>query len=440
MLSAGLCAPPLSFTPQSINSTACGEAKAAADAAIQAGDASIEAAQGQLDLLRRGGAPASQVALQAQVASAQALVKATRARLDALTNGGVQAQRAQLQALHDQAASQLTAAQDNLNVAHARLQAAQSGTLDAQRKAAQAQVDAAREKLKSDQARFEQIVSGPQDEEVQAAQDAITQAEQQAQLASQPVTQQDVEAQRALVNQAQQQVQKAQQPYTVYDLDQQQHVVAQAALELARLGVRETQIVAPVDGMVLDRQVSAGALVGPTSPIVVLIPPSLEVAINVDEAQLGSVSQGQSVALQVPAYPSETFAGTVSAVAPAIDQKSRTASVRIQPKDDAGKLRPGMLAQVGIITATQPDALLVPREAIIGTPVPNGQATIITLDDGRAQRTNVRLGLVSDQVVQVSSGLGAGQVVAIGNANGLNNGDVVVPQLRSAVATTGVQQ
>ena len=71
---AGLCAPPLSFTPQSINSTACGEAKAAADAAIQAGDASIDAAQGQLDLLRRGGAPASQVALQAQVASAQALV------------------------------------------------------------------------------------------------------------------------------------------------------------------------------------------------------------------------------------------------------------------------------------------------------------------------------------------------------------------------------
>ena len=46
----------------------------------------------------------------------------------------------------------------------------------------------------------------------------------------------------------------------------------------------------------------SGALVGPTSPIVVLIPPALEVAINVDEAQLGSVSQGQSVALQVPAY------------------------------------------------------------------------------------------------------------------------------------------
>ena len=277
-----------------------------------------------------------------------------------------------------------------------------------------------------------------------------------------------MEAQRALVDQASQQLQKARLPFTAYDIDQQAHVVgqaeaqlrarqnpytdqdvqaaqaavdqAQAAVELAQLGVRETQVIAPVDGIVFDRQVSPGALVGPTSPIVVLIPPALEVAINVDEAQLGSVSQGQSVDLQVPAYPGQMFGGTVTAVAPAVDTKTRTASVRIRPKNDSGKLRPGMLAQVSIITATDTNALLVPREAIVGTPAANAAATVVTLDGGRAQRTSVRLGLVSDQVVQVSSGLDDGQVVAIGNANGLNNGDAVVPQLRTALATTGVQQ
>lgn len=449
------------------NSTACGEAKNAADAAIQAGNAAVEAAQGQLDQLRRGGAPAALAATQAQVSGAQALVKATRARLDALTNGGVQAQRAQLQAMHDQAASQLTQVQDNLNVAQARLQAAQNGTLDAQRKASAAQVDAAREKLKADQARLDQISVGPQDEEVQAAQDAVTQAEQQLALATQPVTQQDIEAQRALINQAQQQLQKAQQPYTDYDIQQQQHMVAQAeaqlrarqnpytdqdtqaaqagvdqaqaALEMAQLGVRETQVVAPVDGIVFDRQVSPGALVGPTSPILTLIPPALEVAINVDEAQLGNISQGQQVSLQVPAYPDQTFTGKVNVVAPGVDQKTRTASVRIQPQDDAGRLKPGMLAQVSIITATQHDALLVPREAVVGTPNPNASATLITLDGGHAQRTTVQLGLVSDRAVQVASGLNDGQVVAVGNASGLNTGDAVVPQLRPALALVGVQ-
>src|SRR5260221_208747 len=217
------------------------------------------------------------------------------------------------------------------------------------------------EKLKSDQARLDQIRAGPQDEEIQAAQDGVTQAQQQLLIATQPATAQDIEAQRALVEQANQQLHKAQQPFTSFDLDQQQHVVsqaeaqlrarqnpftdpdlqaaqagvdqAQAALQLAQLGVRETQIIAPVDGVVFDRLGSAGALVGPTSAIVVLIPPALEVAVNVDEAQLGRVSKGQSVALQVPAYPSESFTGSVVAVAPGVDQKTRSASVRIAPND-----------------------------------------------------------------------------------------------------------
>ena len=85
---------------------------------------------------------------------------------------------------------------------------------------------------------------------------------------------------------------------------------ARAALAQARLGVHETQIVAPVDGVVfpppnsslLDRQVRPGAMVGPTSPIVTLIPPQLEVVVNVDEAQLGKVQTGQTVSVTVPAY------------------------------------------------------------------------------------------------------------------------------------------
>jgi RND family efflux transporter MFP subunit len=172
---------------------------------------------------------------------------------------------------------------------------------------------------------------------------------------------------------------------------------------------------------------------------VILIPPSLEVAVNVDETQLGRISKGQTVQLQVPAYPGETFAGSVTAIAPGIDQKTRTASVRIQPQDDAARLRPGMLAQVSIITGNKSDTLLVPREAVLGTPVPNGQATVVTLDGNRAARTSVRLGLVNDQTVEISSGLADGQVVAVGNVSSLNNGDAVVPQLRTALAPAGVQ-
>jgi len=126
-------------------------------------------------------------------------------------------------------------------------------------------------------------------------------------------------------------------------------------------------------------------------------------------------------------------------VAPGVDQKTRSASVRIAPNDASGKLRPGMLAQVSIVTGAQSNALLVPREAVLGTPVPNGQATVVTLDGGHAERKSVRLGLITDQSVEVTSGLADGQIVAIANASGLNNGDAVAPQLRTALASTGVE-
>ena len=96
-------------------------------------------------------------------------------------------------------------------------------------------------------------------------------------------------------------------------------------------------------------------------------------------------------------------------------------------------------SSVSIVTGAQSNALLVPREAVLGTPIPNGQATVVTLDGGRAERKNVRLGLITDQSVEVTSGLADGQIVAIANASGLNNGDAVAPQLRTALAPSGVE-
>jgi HlyD family secretion protein len=142
-----------SDVPVTHNSTACGDAKAAADVAMSAANAAVEAAQGQLDLLRRGGAPALQVQLQAAVDQAQAQSMAARVRLDALKNGGVAATRAQAEAQKQQAQGQLVQAQQALVAAQATLEAAQHGNLDAQVKNANAQVTAARERLKADQAR-----------------------------------------------------------------------------------------------------------------------------------------------------------------------------------------------------------------------------------------------------------------------------------------------
>ena len=162
-----------------------------------------------------------------------------------------------------------------------------------------------------------------------------------------------------------------QNPYTDQDLAAAQAAVdqSQAQLDLAELGVKDTTIVAPVDGAISERLVSPGALVSPQTPIVTLVPPSLELVVNVEERQLGQVAEGQSVQLAVPAFPQQTFTGSVKSIAPTVDSKSRTAAVRIEPKDDASKLRAGMFAQLSIVTAEKQNALIVPKQAVLtGTP------------------------------------------------------------------------
>lgn len=141
----------------------------------------------------------------------------------------------------------------------------------------------------------------------------------------------------------------------------------------------------------------------------------------------------------MPAYPDESFGGTISAIAPAVDPKTRTSAVHIQPQDDQSQLRPGMLATVRVVTADRPDALLIPRSAVAANATPNTPTTVVVIGpSGQITHVPVQLGVASDSVVQVSSGLGEGQVVVTGNSGGLTDGEIVQPQIQPA--TTALAQ
>src|SRR5262249_37584903 len=104
----------------------------------------------------------------------------------------------------------------------------------------------------------------------------------------------------------------------------------------------------------------------------------------------------------------------------------------ILPYDDAGHLRPGMLAQVSITTAVRENTLVVPREAIAGTPTPGTRAIVVSVAGDPVSRIPVGVGLVNDLLAEITGGLDEGQLVVTGNYAGLNNGDVVAPMLAAA--------
>ncbi|WP_085695096.1 MULTISPECIES: efflux RND transporter periplasmic adaptor subunit [unclassified Pseudomonas] len=136
-------------------------------------------------------------------------------------------------------------------------------------------------------------------------------------------------------------------------------------------------------------------------------------AVAVPESETGSISAGQTVEARLPAFPGTVLRGTVSAILPQTNPDSRTLRVRVELPNPAGRLRPGMTAQVRLTRTTAQSVLWVPSEAVIRT----GRRALVMLaeDGGRYRPVEVRLGQESDGKTAILGGLEDGQqVVASG--------------------------
>lgn len=189
--------------------------------------------------------------------------------------------------------------------------------------------------------------------------------------------------------------------------------VGEARLRSAEARLAKTVVRAPFDGTVGLRKINIGdyATIGQELVDVVRLDPLL-VDFSIPETLLASVKPGQSVAVSVGAYTGETFTGQVSAVAPQIDVAGHNIVVRATLPNADLKLRPGLFARVNVTLDVNPDALLVPEEAIW----PIGQdKTVFVIDDGKAKQKFVQIGQRKDGVVEIVSGLDAGdEVITVG--------------------------
>ncbi len=132
----------------------------------------------------------------------------------------------------------------------------------------------------------------------------------------------------------------------------------------------------------------------------------------VPEAMAGQVRVGETASAALAAYPGEAFSGRVTAILPQAQADSRTLTVRIELPNPAGRLKPGMFADVTFAGTTMP-VLLVPSEAVIRT----GRRTLVMLaaSGGRYRPAEIRTGREAGDRTEVLAGLSEGeQVVASG--------------------------
>lgn len=222
-----------------------------------------------------------------------------------------------------------------------------------------------------------------------------------------------------------------------YELD-----AARATWELARLQLSYTEIRAPIAGTVTQKTdiVKVGNAVVPSGGVIqsadsalfkVEDLDSLIVRISVPERELQRLSTGQSAELTFDAVPGQRFAGEVVLIRPAVDASTATFQARVRVRDPEALLKPGMFGRVAIVYERKPDALQIPRAALLDG---DGPPRVFVVEDGKAVEREVKLGLGNGAWVEVVAGVAEGEEVVVVGQGALRPGSAVRVVRPSATA------
>jgi RND family efflux transporter MFP subunit len=184
-----------------------------------------------------------------------------------------------------------------------------------------------------------------------------------------------------------------------------------AELERTRQPTKTLRIVAPQDGFVIHKRVVEGQMVDSGMMIYRLADLGLVwVYAEVYEQDLPFIQLGQEALVRLSYLPDRQFRGRVTYVYPTVDEKTRTARVRMEFHNPGYLLKPGMFASVELRAELEPSALLVPNMAVLRSGEKN--TVFVALDGGKFDPRTVTLGpRAEDDMYQVLSGLKEGERV-----------------------------
>jgi RND family efflux transporter MFP subunit len=192
---------------------------------------------------------------------------------------------------------------------------------------------------------------------------------------------------------------------------QQARRAAEAAVATQKDLESYLRITAPFDGLITDRLVHPGALVGPgADPVLVVLQQlsHLRLVAAVPEEDVAGIVPGAHVEFKVPAFPGRVFSGAVARLAHALDPKTRTMPVELDVVNRDGALSPGMYPTVKWPVRRAQPAMFVPRTAIVTT---SERTFVIRSTDGRAEWVNVGKGVVDGDLQEVTGPLKPGDKV-----------------------------
>jgi RND family efflux transporter MFP subunit len=210
---------------------------------------------------------------------------------------------------------------------------------------------------------------------------------------------------------------------------------AKAQVDLAAANLENTNVRAPFDGTVLRKDAEVGEIVAPSSAgggltrtaIVTMADlGTLEVEVDVNEAYIAQVRNGEPARITLDAYPDTSFNGRVRQVVPTADRQKATVLVKVSILDKDARILPEMGARVVFVSdvtsgaaGATPRIVRVPRSAIV---TEGGASRVWTVDRDVVKSQAVEIGAERDDRVEVRRGLSGGERVVLEPPTGLRDG------------------
>jgi RND family efflux transporter MFP subunit len=192
---------------------------------------------------------------------------------------------------------------------------------------------------------------------------------------------------------------------------QQAGKAAEAAVRSLKDLLAYLKISAPFEGVITDRMVHPGALVGPGNDLALLVVQQvshLRLVVPVPEEDVSGITNGASVPFQVSAWPERSYSGKIARISHALDQKTRTMSVELDVTNRDGALAPGMYPTVKWPVRRSRPALFVPKTSVVTT---TERTFVIRNQGGHAEWVDVKKGAADGDLVEVIGNLKSGDVV-----------------------------
>ncbi|MCE1189661.1 MAG: efflux RND transporter periplasmic adaptor subunit [Ignavibacteria bacterium] len=192
--------------------------------------------------------------------------------------------------------------------------------------------------------------------------------------------------------------------------------------KLAAKNLADTKLYSPINGVILKRISEPGEVVGTGYPVYVVSDIStIKVTASVPEAELRYIQKGQITDIYIPAI-EEHLSGKISEIGAVADPYTRTYTIKIEMSNPGLKLRPGMIAELKITSATKVEIISIPGESILRDLDRTTYVYVADPSKNRAYKRLVSVGNPYENNIEITKGLSENELVVTGGQQNITDG------------------